>query len=230
MRVRSSNGPLVPGPALELALGLALVAAAGTHAQQARAQQEGLHAYELDAGESWLVVVTHRSGLLSFLGHEHAIVPSEWSADLCLAEPVPTGAGGTLDIPTAALVIDSDSARALAGLGGGPDADKVRELQDKMLDAEHLDAQGFPRIRLEARAQQAADGGTTVARVDLTLHGVTRELEAPVAIEADGEGRLLLSGELRIRQRDFGIEPESIAGVVKVADPVVVRFRIAVRR
>jgi hypothetical protein len=217
MRIRTSTAPL----AVTLALGAAPPAAA---------QGGGLHAWELDRGESWLVVVTHRSGLLSFLGHEHAVVPGEWSVELCLADPVPAGARGRIEIPTAALVLDSDSARALAGLGGGPDSAKVRELQANMLDADHLDAVAFPTIRLEAAALEGARDGTVRTRVAITLHGVTREVEVPVRVEGAGEGRLRLSGQVEIRQRDFGIEPESIAGVVKVSDEVDLRFRLVAAR
>lgn len=37
------------------------------------------------------------------------------------------------------------------------------------------------------------------------------------------------SGELQIRQTDYAIEPESVAGVVSLADAVTIRFRIAAR-
>lgn len=51
-----------------------------------------LHVYRADRQASRLYVVTHKTGLLSFLGHEHAIVPTVWNADLCLADPIPAGA------------------------------------------------------------------------------------------------------------------------------------------
>ena len=48
--------------------------------------QETLRSYVVDPERSSLFLVTHKAGLLSFLGHEHAIVPGEWRAELCLAE------------------------------------------------------------------------------------------------------------------------------------------------
>ncbi|HEX9884912.1 MAG TPA: YceI family protein [Longimicrobiales bacterium] len=188
-----------------------------------------LHTWEVMPGASQVYIVTHRAGLLSFLGHEHAIVPGEWSARLCLARPIPEGAHGSLVVRTGSLVIDSDSARALAGLGGGPGLEDRQEVQGKMLDSLHLDADRFPEIRLELRAAGAAVDGRFTARGTVTLRGVTRDVELPVTVD-DGEGErggIRLSGTLRIRQRDFGIEPESVGGLVKVSNDVDLHFALA---
>ena len=136
--------------------------------------QETLRSYVVDQGRSSLYLVTHKAGLLSFLGHEHAIVPGEWAAELCLAEPIPRSAHGSVVIQARSLVIDSDSARALAGLGGGPGEDDVLEIQSKMLDAEHLDAQAYPEIVLEIDSVTAEGEGSLVAFGRFTLHGITQ--------------------------------------------------------
>jgi hypothetical protein len=183
-----------------------------------------LHEYAVDRAASRIYVVTHKSGLLSFLGHEHAIVPQEWTADLCLDEPIPAGARGTLVIQTPSLVIDSDSARALAGLGKGPSQEDVARIQDKMLDADHLAAGQYGEIRLETVALERETGGSLEVRGRITIHGLTRDVELPVQLERLADRRLRLSGVLRIRQRDFGIEPESIGGVVKVSNDVDLHF------
>jgi hypothetical protein len=183
--------------------------------------------YQVDTARSRLWVVTHRSGLLSFLGHEHAIVPREWSAELCLSDSSGGGASGSIVILTRSLVIDSDSARSLAGLGGGPGGDDVREIQGKLLDAEHLDAEGHPEIRLDLIAlEPATEAGVMRARVSLALRGTTRTYELPVQVEKLKDQTLQLTGELHVRQRDFGIRPESVAGVVKVADQVDLHVRL----
>jgi len=177
-----------------------------------------------EASHIW--IVTHRSGLLSFLGHEHAIVPSEWRTRLCLSDPLAAGDEATLVVSTSSLVIDSDSARALAGLSGGPGGDDRREIQRKMLDSGHLDADRFPEARLEARVD-SVDGRKLLLSCSLTLHGVRREVRFPVLSEGEGGGRLHLSGTLRIRQRAYEMKPESIKGVVKVSDEVDLHFSIA---
>lgn len=185
-----------------------------------------LRRYEVDVGSSRLWVVTHRSGLLSFLGHEHAIVPGEWEAALCAAYPVPPGAHGEIRIRTGSLTVDSDSARSLAGLGDGPDGDDVREVRGRMLDADHLAADRFPEIVLALHAREGGAGGQTEVEGAITVRGITRDVELPVTVERGASGALRLVGTLRIRQSDFGIEPESVAGVVKVSDEVDLHFRL----
>ncbi len=183
-----------------------------------------LRSYVIDQGRSSLFVVTHRAGLLSFFGHKHAIVPGEWRAELCLAEPIPRSAHGNVVIQSRSLAIDTDSARALAGLGGGPGADDVLEIQRKMLDAEHLDAQAYTEIVLEIDSVAWDEEGSLVGFGGLTLRGITRDVSVPMRVELPNDGTTQLSGVLRIRQRDFGIKPESKAGLVKVSNDVDLHF------
>lgn len=186
--------------------------------------EQQLQEYAIDVSSSTLYVVTHKEGLLSFLGHEHAIVPTEWTGTLCLADPVPAGARGSLILRTASLVIDSDSARTRAGLGSGPSASDVRDIQRKMLDADHLAADSFPEIRLDVVAVQAEADGRVQARATVLLHGISRDADLTVTVEPRPQGGILLQGRLTIRQTDFGIRPETVAGVVKVSDPVDLHF------
>jgi len=180
-----------------------------------------------DASRIW--VVTHRAGLLSFLGHDHALVPGDWSADLCFASPVPAGAHGSIVVRVASLVIDADSARSLAGLGHGPSRSDVADIQGRILDEAHLDSASYPEIRIEAEALEAESGGRLRARGEVTMHGVTRPAEFTMAVEPADAGALRLAGTLTVRQREFGIEPESRAGVVKVADEVDLHFSLVAR-
>jgi len=185
-----------------------------------------LHAYVVDPGASEIYVYVHRAGLLSFFGHEHAVIPMEWSVDLCLAEDVPAGAHASLVVQTRSLVIDSDSARALAHMGGGPDEDTRREIRGTMLDAEHLAVEQYPQIRLDLSAAEPASDGRVDVTGEITLKGVTQAVALPVSVRSLDSGRIELSGALRIRQRDFGIEPESRAGLVKVSNDVDLHFKL----
>lgn len=182
--------------------------------------------YVVEPARSQLWVVTHRSGLLSFFGHEHAIVPTQWSGVLCLDDPPERGAAGAIVIMTNSLVIDSDAARSLAGLGKGPDEKDVREVQQKLLDADHLDAEQHPEIRIDLVSVHPGNAGNVDAQVRLTLRGVTKEFQLPVSVRTLEELALELSGDLRVKQRDFAIEPESVARVVNVANEVDLHFRI----
>jgi len=188
---------------------------------------QDLHTYVVDHEASQLYVVVHRAGLLSFLGHEHAIVPREWDADLCLGDPLSAGAHASLVMETASLVIDSDGARTLAGMDGGPSEEDRETIRSRMMDSTNLDATNFPEIRLELRAVEPTGVDHASVEGTIVLRGVTQRFDLPVDVERMDGGRLILIGVLRIHQRDFGIEPESRLGVVKVSNDVDLHFAVS---
>ncbi|MBI4546289.1 MAG: YceI family protein [Gemmatimonadetes bacterium] len=195
-------------------------------AVRSRPSQDGPREYTVDPSASHIYVVTHRSGLLSFLGHEHAIIPTDWTATLCFDEAAAEASSAAFTVNTRSLVIDSAPARALAGLGGGPGEEDVREIQGKMLDEAHLAAETHPQLLFETTSVQHAGPGLLTVRGRLTIRGVTSEVQLPVRMESSGPETIHLSGTLRVRQSAFGIRPESVAGVVKVADPVDIHFAL----
>lgn len=201
---------------------LALLAAPPPVAAQADAQQDA-ERWSAVRDASDLVVRIDRAGLLSFLGHRHAVIPREWSARLCLTDERPPTGSGTVRMATESLVIDSDSARALAGLDDGPGEDDRREIQEKLLSERFLAAEEHPEIVLETTGLRVDDEELEV-RADLTIRGVTREVTVPVAFEELDGDRLRLHGSLTVEQSDFDMEPESIAGVVNVDDEVELIF------
>jgi hypothetical protein len=180
--------------------------------------------HEVDKERSHLYVVTHTSGLLSFLGHQHVIIPMEWSGSFCAGDTPRPNSHGSLWIRTPFLVIDSDSARMLAGLGDGPSEEDVEEIQVTLLGEDHLGAEMHPEILVQAVVAEVQEDGRLGLRTDVTIRGVTRQVHHPVDIEAVQTGGMRVSGSLALRQRQFGIEPESIFGVVRVANEVDVHF------
>ena len=188
--------------------------------------QGGAQRLVVDTAASHIYVVTHRSGLFSFLGHEHAIVAPVWTANLCWDEAAPANSYARLDIDARALIIDSAEARALAGLGRGPSASQRADIQRKMLDARHLAVDQYPELQFETLSVSGGEAGTLVLRGQLTIKGVTREVELPASIDTSQPNIARLSATLKIRQSHFGIKPESIAAVVKVSDPVDIHISI----
>lgn len=186
--------------------------------------------YEIDPRESWVVAVTEKAGALGFLGHRHSVLVTRWTAEIDWRPDEPGASRATVTVPTAALRIDTERGRELAELGAGPSADDVAELQEKMLSAQNLAASEHPEIRFEVTGVERTGGGDLDVEGRLTLRGRSRTVRFPVTVEPGrGGAATYFSGSFTVRQTDFGIEPESIAGVVKVADPVEVRFRVAVR-
>src|SRR5215510_10923363 len=77
---------------------------------------------------SSIVAVTHKAGLLRFLGHEHGILATAWSADVTYDDATPAASAVAIKIPVRALVIDTESARVKADMDKqGPSADDVNK-------------------------------------------------------------------------------------------------------
>lgn len=186
--------------------------------------------YEIDTGESWVVAVTETAGALGFLGHRHSVLVTDWTAEVDWRPEELDASRATVTVPTAALRIDTERGRELAGLDDGPSDDDVAEIQEKMLGPENLVAAEYPEIRFEVTGVESGRDGDLEVEGRLSLRGRSRTVRFPVAVEEARGGGAVFTGSFTVEQTDFGIEPESIAGVVKVADPVEVRFRVVVRR
>jgi len=187
-----------------------------------RAQQPAT-SYTLDPAHSAIYVVTHRTGLFSFLGHEHAILATQWSGHVCWSRAEPTLDQAEVTVMTQSLAIDSDSARAVAHLGKGPSPAQVRDIQKKFLDGNHLDAANHPLITLTIPRVTGVSDRQIGVSGELSIHGRSRVVEFPVAYTA-AHDTLRFRGTVSVPQSAFGIKPESIAGVVKVADVVDIYF------
>jgi hypothetical protein len=162
----------------------------------------------IDRERSSITVKAFKSGLFSAFAHNHLV-----KAPIALGEvrlgPNP---GVELSIQSGQLVaLDPDLA-----------ADKRAEVQRRMLGPEVLDSERYPEIRFRSTQVQPLSGDRWRVEGELTLHGQTR----PVSLEVSGDGAHY-SGRTRIRQRDFGIEPVSVAGgTVKVKNELLIEFDV----
>jgi polyisoprenoid-binding protein YceI len=79
-------------------------------------------------------------------------------------------------------------------------------------------------------ATAAAPGSPTQADVQVTIRGQTHSLSVPVTYSLENS-RLIVSGELPIKQSDLGLTPFSaMLGALQVQDEMRVRFRIVARQ
>jgi polyisoprenoid-binding protein YceI len=199
--------------AVALALGMA-----GSGAAQYRVSEAG----------SYLLAVTGKAGLFSFAGHVHAISATQWTARLAFDPQNVARSSAAIVIPVSSLVIDSPDAREKAHLGSGPGLDDVKTIQARMLSPEILDAARYPTIAFTIAAVKEEGAGRLLANGELVLHGVTRRVSVPISYTRDSAGAYVFDGTFKIRQTDFGMKPESVAGgTVKVKDEVEIRFRVA---
>jgi polyisoprenoid-binding protein YceI len=182
--------------------------------------------YPVDYGASYLIAITGKSGLFSFAGHNHAVIATKWSAIFDMTPTFMAHSRVIISVETAGLVIDSPEARQKAGLGPGPDRGEIPTIQKRMLSAEVLDIEQYPAIRFTSTAVEAE--GTDHLRVSggYELHGQRHRVVIPVRYRSNG-ARIALDGEFMIRQTDYGLRSDSVAGgAVKVKDAVVIRKHI----
>jgi polyisoprenoid-binding protein YceI len=182
--------------------------------------QEPARVYDVDAAQSHIFLVTHRSGLFSFLGHEHAVLATEQSAELCLSADAPSQSALRISIPTRSLVIDSDSARALARLGGGPNAEQRAEITRKMMDERRLHADVHPTLSFQTVSVQRIRTDSLQVQGRLRIRGVERDVRFPARLTRTDANAVRLQAKLRFKLSDFGVLAETVAGVVKVANDV----------
>ncbi len=181
---------------------LRLFAAAGALAGPVWAQPR-----PIDTQRSVITIHVGKAGLLSAAGHEHTVTA-----------PIASGELDDSAAPRAAFTVDA------ASLQVQPDA-KVSakdqaEIQNNM-QTKALESARYPRI--EFRSTAAAAKGADAWHVDgiLTLHGVSK----PIGVEVRRQGGAY-TADVRLKQTDFGMQPISVAGVVKVKNELDLHFEI----
>jgi polyisoprenoid-binding protein YceI len=118
------------------------------------------------------------------------------------------------DPATAKITLTIESASIDTGIG----------LRDKHLrSSDFLDVTRFPTITFESqRVEMAGRRGTVTGQ--LTLHGVTREIEVPVDVQLS-DGALVATGEFRLNRRDYGINYSSFVNPIGNIVHVTFTFR-----
>lgn len=195
---------------------LLVLAAAGTRLE---AQPE---TYAVDRAASRLRIHLARAGLMKFLGHEHHI-----------EAPVADGYVEVVgdDPARSSVALRFESAR-LAVVPGSEPGDDIPKVEERMR-GEVLEVTRYPEITFASTSvrSQGKDGARVrlVVAGTLSLRGRTSSVEVPLELEREPTG-IVARGELYLKLRDLGIEPPSVAGVVKVANRFRLEFEIRASR
>ncbi len=100
----------------------------------------------------------------------------------------------------------------------------------KQLDSEHHTQLRFTWTALrEAEVEPAAQRLRAIAVGRLSIKGVEREVAMPVQVSVDASQRVGIEGELVVRLRDFGVEPPSQLGMIRVENEVRVWISLRAR-
>ena len=167
------------------------------------------------APDSRLEVETGKAGLLGFAGHSHIIRATRFSGTVHYAAHDPAAT-------TIAITILTDGLEVLTP----PDTAEIRKVTASMRD-DVLHVAQYPEISFTSTHVKPAGSGYKVTAT-LTMHGTTRELTVPVAVEFQGD-TLVARGRFSVKQTDYGIRPfrGGPGGTVRVADEV--KFRVEAR-
>ena len=202
-----------------VALGLVL----GLLASANRTSAAPLLRYALDPDSSQVRIHTGASGLFGFAGHEHDIAPARFTGTAVIDSANVTKVVLAITVPTDSLRVVSD------------ESPETRAKIERQMREQVLETQRFPTVVIrgvtfspagDAPGYPGPPLGKDVSGelvIELALHGVTRTIALPIDIQVDRQ-RLRARGEFPIRHKDFDMKRVKVAGVVNVADAIMIDF------
>ncbi|MEO7493365.1 MAG: YceI family protein [Massilia sp.] len=194
--------------------------APGAAAWYRQARAAGSEVLTIDPAASLIAVTVRRAGPLARLGHDHVVASRTVSGFAA-----PREGRADFQFRLDEMTVDETALRREAGFDTTPDAEAIAGTRANML-TKVLESQRYPWVALHA--QRVADDAGRM-RLTITLHGVSREVTLPVAIEQTGAG-VVATGSVQLRQSDFGITPMSVmGGAIRVDDTIELRFRLEAR-
>ncbi len=164
----------------------------------------------IDTHKSTITIHVGRAGIFSAAGHDHWV-----SAPIAAGEISDTGAQSVnFSVDAHKLKVKPD-----AKVNAKDEAQIQETMQQKVLESEK-----YPRIEFRSSSATQAGTGSWKVTGQLTLHGVSNSIVVSVRQAGDA-----YSGNVRIKQTDFGIQPASAAGgAVKVKNELDIQFEVYV--
>ncbi|MFT4046646.1 MAG: YceI family protein [Solimonas sp.] len=183
--------------------------------------------YRLDAAASSVMIYVFRDGSAAKYGHNHVLTAPQLEGQVRVADAL-RDAAFSLRFRLDQLQIDDAALRRQTGgqFTTERSAADIEGTQRNMLKS--LDAAQYPDVVVNS-ISVAGDWPVAVARVAITLHGITREQTLPLTVQRDAQG-LRISGRFALRQTDYGVRPFSIlGGALGVQDEIAVAFELRAR-
>ena len=178
--------------------------------------------YVLDAAKSRFVVRAYVAGLLSAFGHNPTIAIRSFTGEASLRPDSPELSSLRFEIDAASLAVTGE-------VNDKDRAEMERSMREEVLETARYPAIGFESAAVNATKITEAMYAMKIAG-NLTLHGVTRDVEIPCTVTA-GDDSFRAYGDFSIRQTDYGIHPVTVAGgTLKLKDELKFTFDIVGRR
>jgi polyisoprenoid-binding protein YceI len=160
-----------------------------------------------------------RAGLLKFLGHDHEIEVPVSRGTVEVEESAPGRSSVELHFASRALAVEP---------GSEPGGD-ISRVEARMRGTEVLDVERYPEIVFTSREVVVGPVGPKGSRVRIRGELAIKDRRVPVEVSAEVQrpnGELVATGALELDLRTLGIEPPTVAGVVKVASRARLTFEV----
>ncbi len=178
--------------------------------------------FVVDPAASDFRISVGKRGLFSFAGHEHEVRATGIEGVIVANREAPARSSVSLRFDTSGLKVG----------GQGEPPEDVPKVQAKMAGPAVLDVVKFPEITFQSTGVEGrlVPDGSWNLRVtgDLTIKGVRRSLVLPLRVNL-AAGVLTATGQVVLKQTDFGLSPVSVAGVVKVKNELGLDYKIVAR-
>ena len=176
----------------------------------------------VDASRSHLRLELDRTGLVKWLGHVHHIEAPLAEGQIEVTEGDPAHSSVRLRFEAGRLFV----------IPGSEPAGDIPKVEERMRGPEVLEVAKYPEIVFASTSVKSQPEGPARFRLvvagTLTLKGRTFAVEVPLEAQRV-DGGIDAKGELFLNLLDIGIEPVSVAGVVKVANRFRLEFEIHAR-
>ena len=175
-----------------------------------------------DPAKSHVRLELGRAGLMKFMGHEHQIEAPLAQGHVEVVEDDPARSSVELRFEAARLFV----------VPGSEPAGDIPKVEERMRGPEVLEVAKYPDIVFRSSSVKSTPQGASAFKLvvagTLTLKGRSVPVEIPLEARRV-DGGIEAKGEVELELRDLGIEPPSVAGVVKVANHFKLAFEISAR-
>src|SRR5574341_1048999 len=175
-------------------------------------------AYRIDPKQSRFMIEAGTAGVFGFMGHPHHIAVRDFSGEIQASTETSETASVSIRVFSESLIETGDFSEK--------DLDKINSDMKQHV----LETAKYPEILFKSTHVTVAPSKNEKYQVqvkgDLTLHGVTRQIEFPVAVTLSGN-TLRANGNFKVLRKDYNVETTSAGGgTVKVGQELKVSFNI----
>lgn len=183
--------------------------------------------YVIEADKSEIRILVFKAGLFSAVAHNHVIAATKMVGEVQLDEDNFEQTSLEVIIPLESLILDDPERRKEEG------EDFATKLTDYDLEETYKNLFGKKVLHIDkyptVTVASATVGGSLSSpelKAEVTIHGVTNNLDLPCEVEVDEE-TLHAKGQIEIKQTDFGMKPFSqLLGSIKVKDKLMIKYDI----